>query len=268
MFTALDHGNADGREERGAIDEFLFVHGFDVPLSEPAIGAQVQCTVQHVATALGCPLVPIRTNIRDTRWGSFVDWERWGHGAALASVALALGPRYRQVLIPASNLYSSPVPWGSHPFTDALFSSSTLRIRDDGAAYDRTDKAFAIAGSTIALAHLRVCWQAAGHGGNCGRCQKCLLTMLMLETAVGLSRCPTFPPRLADERVRELAVETTWDRRHLSRLRERAVEKGRQDIVGTVDRLLAGPNRLARLRRDGERTIRAAARRLRGIPWE
>jgi hypothetical protein len=261
MFTALDHGTADGRVVRGMIDEFLFVHGFDVPISDSVVASRVLRTVQDAASALDRTMVPIRTNLRETRWGTHVDWERWGHGAALASVALALIPRYRLVLIPASNLYSSLVPWGSHPLTDPLFSSWTLRIRDDGAAYDRTDKAFAIAASDVALRHLRVCWQSAGRGGNCGRCHKCMLTMLTFETAVGLCRCPTFPSRIEQSLLRKLTVTTPWDRRHMERLQERAAAIGRDDVVRTIDRLLAKPNAALRVRDAAARLYRGARSR-------
>jgi hypothetical protein len=41
MFTALDHGTADGRVVRGVIDEFLFVHGFDVAISDSVAAFRV-----------------------------------------------------------------------------------------------------------------------------------------------------------------------------------------------------------------------------------
>jgi len=246
FFTALDHGNGEARDERGSIDEFLFVQGFDVLLAETEACEHSRRSVEEAAAQLGAPLVVVRTNLRETQWGKRVDWNLWGHGAALASVALALERRYRQVLIPASNMYPDLVPWGSHPLTDALFSSWSVRVRDDGAAYDRADKVRAIGTSPIALRHLRVCWQAAGRGGNCGRCEKCLLTMLMLDTMVGLSYCHTFPSLNLNE-VGGLEVCTSWDRRHLRRLRDHATALDRQDIVKTIDHLLRKPTLSRRL---------------------
>jgi hypothetical protein len=239
FFTALDHANGDGREERGSIDEFLFVGGFDMRLDALDGIERVRRSVTEAAAALGRPLHFVRTNLREPemRWNKSVDWGLWGNGPALASVPLALGPRYDRALIPASNLYASPSPWGSHPLTDSLLSSWTLRVRDDGAAYDRPDKVRAVASSDLVRRHLRVCFKSAD-GRNCGRCMKCLLTMMMLETAVGLSACPTFPARLDFGRVRALCIEKPWERRHLLRLRQHAVEAGRSDVVGTVNYLL------------------------------
>lgn len=252
FFTALDHGDGDGRDERGPIDEFVFVGGFDLRLDAADGIARARGSVTEVAEALGRPLVYVRTNLRELQmqWDKSVDWGRWGHGPALASVPLALGSRYGQVLIPASNIYKQLVPWGSHPFTDTLYSSWTLRVRNDGAAHDRADKVCAIAPSELARRHLRVCFKSTD-GRNCGHCQKCLLTMLMLDTVVGLSACPTFPGPLDLGRVRALHIDKPWQRRHLGRLREQALERGRADVVRTVDYLLGWRGRLRHRARAG-----------------
>jgi hypothetical protein len=278
FFTALDHGDGDGREERGSIDEFLFVGGFDLRLGAAEGTERVRRTLAEVAADLGRPLVYVRTNLRQptTAWDRWADWSWCAHGAALASVPLALGGRYGKALIPASNMYAQLAPWGSHPLTDALFSSWTLRVRDDGAAHDRADKVHAIAASEIARRHLRVCYKSSD-GRNCGRCRKCLLTMLMLETAVGLAACPTFPRPLDLRRVRSLAIDTAWDRRHLRHLRRHAVEAGRHDVVETVDYLVSGRARVRNLLRSGveklfgrrsllHRAVRRIFRVLRPVP--
>ena len=141
----------EARDERGSIDEFLFVEGFDLGLAETEVCERRRRFIEEAAAELNTPLVVVRTNLLETLWGKRVNWDLWGHGAALASVALALEGRYRQVLIPASNMYLHLVPWGSHPLTDALFSSWSVRVRDDGAAHDRADKVRAIATSAERL---------------------------------------------------------------------------------------------------------------------
>jgi hypothetical protein len=251
LFTALDHGDGSALEERGPIDEFLFVGGFDLRLEAVEGTARAQRNVEQIASALRRPLVFVRTNLREpgTLWDRCVNWGHKGHGPALVSIPLALGSRYDRVLIPASNIYAQAVPWGSTPLTDALLSSWTLRVRDDGAEYDRPDKIRAIASSEIARRHLRVCFKSTG-GSNCGRCQKCLLAMLMLDTFVGLSACPTFPGPLDHRVVRALVVEKRWEKRHLRRLRGYAAAAGRRDIVGTIDALLGWRGFLRRKTRE------------------
>ena len=267
FFTALDHGDGDGREERGAIDEFLFVGGLDLRLDASDAIARVRRSLVQVSDALGRPLVFVRTNFREieTQWNRYVNWSLWGHGAVLASIPLALGKRYGRALIAASNIYTVPVPWGSHPFVDTLFSSWTLRVRDDGAAHDRTEKVRAIAGSPLVRAHLRVCFKSTD-GANCGRCQKCLITMLTLDTLVGLSVCPTFPGPLDHGHVRGLDVDKPWQKRHLRRLREVAVEKGRRDVVRTIDFVLGWRGRVRQAARIAVRLFEKKGRALRALP--
>ena len=250
FFTALDHGDGNALEERGRIDEFLFVGGFDLRLAAAAGTARAVAVVGEIASALGCPFVYVRTNLREpgTGWDRSVDWGYVGCGPALVSIPLALGGRYDRVLIPASNFHAKSVPWGSTPLTDSLLSSWNLRVRDDGAATDRPDKVRAIAGSELARRHLRVCFKSTD-GANCGRCKKCLLTMLMLDTFVGLAACPTFPGALDHDAVRSLSIDKPWEVRHLKNLRGRAIAAGRRDVVRTIDTLLGWKGLLRRTAR-------------------
>ncbi len=269
FFTALDHGDGRAVEERGRIDEFLFVGGFDLRLAAVEGTARALAVVGEIASSLGRPLVYVRTNFREpgTAWNRSVDWGYVGHGPAMVSIPLALGGRYDRVLIPASNFHAKSVAWGSTPLTDSLLSSWTLRVRDDGAATDRPDKVRAIAGSELARRHLRVCFKSTD-GANCGHCNKCLYTMLMLDTFVGLSACPTFPDVLDHGAVRALTAERPWEVRHLENLRRKAVAAGRRDVVGTIDALIGWRGFLRRKAREtteglfGRRAfLRRAARR-------
>jgi hypothetical protein len=67
-----------------------------------------------------------------------------------------------------------------------------LAIVHDGCELGRIDKTRMIAQSQIALDALRVCF---GYRGmyNCGRCAKCLPTMIDLMLAGALHRCRTLP---------------------------------------------------------------------------
>jgi hypothetical protein len=49
-----------------------------------------------------------------------------------------------------------------------------------------------------ALRHLRVCARGTEELPNCGTCEKCLRTMVALEAADVLARCPTFPSGRVD----------------------------------------------------------------------
>src|SRR5262249_59102310 len=53
---------------------------------------------------------------------------------------------------------------------------------------------------------LRVCWENPDGAYNCGRCEKCLRTMINLLIAGALDRCPTFPLPLDPVRVADLDI--------------------------------------------------------------
>jgi len=157
------------------IDTLIFIHGFDIPARE-----------------LAKPLLEVETNLKDLII-RHAPWE-YAHGALLASIALLLSPRFARVYIAASDSYGMAVtkPWGSHPLLDPLWSTERTTIAHDGCEATRTDKVASIVRSDIALRWLRVCWENPNGEYNCGRCGKCLRTMVCLRIAGALDRCRTF----------------------------------------------------------------------------
>jgi hypothetical protein len=125
------------------------------------------------------------------------------HGAAMISIALALGRLLRRVHVAASTTYDRLYPWGTHPLLDPLWSTETLAVVHDGCELNTIDKTAFIARSPLALATLRPC--ASGNVGNvynCGACLKCLRTMLDLLLAGALDRCSTLPHEIDVDRLR------------------------------------------------------------------
>jgi len=189
FFTVLRRDQSTGFL-RDRIDDLLCVWGFDVPLDNGGAFTRIHDRLQGAADGLGRTLVDVATNLRITRWRE-TDWAHVSHGCALAAVALCLEPRYRQVLIAASDDYWHLHPWGTHALTDPLLSTSHTAVRHDGAGFTRLMKTEIVAGSDVAMRTLRVCWKSRSDE-NCGRCEKCYRTMLSLELYGALSRCATF----------------------------------------------------------------------------
>ena len=74
----------------------------------------------------------------------------------------------------------------SHPALDPLWSTEAVEVVHDGAETRRVDKVAALAASPLALRYLRVCWENRGGAYNCGRCGKCMRTMVDLDLAGAL----------------------------------------------------------------------------------
>jgi hypothetical protein len=185
------------------VSHLLLVHGFDISLERGADFEAVRAGAAAVARALDLRLVPITTNVRAVVQS--LDWG-FAHGPALAAVGLALGGLCHTVYIPATDFLLELIPWGSHPALDPLWSTDRVEFVHDGAEVRRADKIRALATSPLALRHLRVCWQPAGGATNCGRCEKCLQTMVDLELAGALAAAEGFPPAVDPAVVERLII--------------------------------------------------------------
>jgi hypothetical protein len=163
--------------------------------------------VREAARDLGKPLIEVRTNLRVFA-DVHVSWEEYFHGAALASVALAvLSPRFSKVYIPSTLSYAKLIPWGSHPLLDPLWSVEETALVHDGCEATRGEKIAYLAERESPLGWLRVCPANTDTAYNCGRCGKCLRTMIGLRLAGALERCPTLPSELDLKEVARLRVK-------------------------------------------------------------
>jgi hypothetical protein len=190
------------------IRKALFIHGFDIGKRARAPEAERYCTalagLRPVAAETGVSLVPCRTNLRHLP--SRPDFWTYRHnGAALAAVAHAALAGPHLLFIGASHHAANPVPMGSHPAVDGLFSSQRITIIHDGVRFTRLEKVRELATWPTALAALRVCPEVSGTQANCGRCEKCLRTRLEL-LAVGVEETAALGPSLTPIEEWEAAV--------------------------------------------------------------
>jgi hypothetical protein len=197
----------------------ISVHGFDAAHDgwDERFPAPLLENFERVAAATGKQLLPVVTNVR--RYGARIAPWTLMHGGAMASIALALGDAFRRVLIAASATYSTVQPWGTHPLLDPLWSTERLEFVHDGCELDTIDKTRFIIRSPLALETLRVC-PGYGPAYNCGRCMKCLRTMIDLMQVGALDRCPTLPHEIDPEAVR-VALRMPVGPVHLAAFRRR-----------------------------------------------
>ncbi|MGH7029991.1 MAG: hypothetical protein ACREEZ_06155 [Stellaceae bacterium] len=196
------------RDDPAYIRKALFIHGFDIGkrarAPEPERYRAALARLQPVAAETGLSLVPCRTDLRHLP--SRPDFWTYRHnGAALAAVAHAALLSPALLFIGASHHAANPVPMGSHPAVDGLFSSQRITIVHDGARFTRLEKVRDLAAWPTALAALRVCPEVEGTQANCGRCEKCLRTRLEL-LAAGVDETAALGPSLTPIEQWEEAV--------------------------------------------------------------
>jgi hypothetical protein len=191
-YTALKH--------RSELTQLVFVHGFDTHQDQEALRAEISRRLGGAADTLGIPLVEISTNLRDVT-DRYFGWAFY-HGAALAGISHMLDSRIS--IVPATHTYADVFEWGSHPLLDPLWSSGSVHVEHDGANVSRTEKIRTIVRDRDALGWLRVCYRNPDQAYNCGRCEKCVRTMLSLHALGALEQAPTFPNDIDPRTVRRL----------------------------------------------------------------
>ncbi|MGB8381202.1 MAG: hypothetical protein WCG47_08105 [Dermatophilaceae bacterium] len=178
--TALTH--------RDTLDVLVFVAGFDIRHTRTRLIDRVARANQAAAKDLHLRLVRVATNVRQFSH-RYLTWAEF-HGSAMAATAhvLALTRCYH----PSSLSPGNALPYGSHPDLDAMWSSEGTEIIYDGYEVSRLDKTRVIAASDVARRYLRVCNVRDDEDDNCGRCEKCLRTLVALRIAGHRGPLPTF----------------------------------------------------------------------------
>jgi hypothetical protein len=202
-FYSLLKNQRDHPADDKTITHLIPVHGFDVPSSrwDERFPPAILDNAWRVASETGKTLIPVTTNVRHVG-ARLANWPML-HGAAMASIALALGPLLGRIHIAASTTYDRLYPWGTHPLLDPLWATETLTVVHDGCEMNTIDKTAFIARSPLALATLRPCASGGAEDTyNCGACLKCMRTMLDLLLAGALENCQTLPHEIDVERLR------------------------------------------------------------------
>ena len=251
-------------KRRDEIDALIFVHGFDLSLENHELRATVSDVLQQVAREYGKQLIEVETTLKEITnrkrmTPEFANWEL-SHGSALASVAHLLSGQFDRIYIPATHTYKRIYPFGSHPVLDPLWSSSKFSLVCDGCEAGRIEKCELISHYEPALQSLRVCWKNTNEAYNCGRCEKCMRTMLILKAVGALEACSSFQRELTPRSVAGIWIqEERWERYYeevlrLLRKRDSQPEMRRAiKIALHLSKLKRGAQRVRHWARDTKR---------------
>ena len=197
-YSLLKNQRQHPRDEQ-SVSHLVMIHGYDTYHQgwDERFPPRMLEAGERAARDMGKRLLPAVTNVRvATRALS-----RWSmsHGSALASVALALDGLFSNILIAASTTYDQLYPWGSHPVLDPHWSTETMTVVHDGCEMGRIDKVAFIADAPVVLDTLKVCPYY-----NCGKCLKCLPTIIDLLMCGALEGCTTLPHTVDIPALREV----------------------------------------------------------------
>lgn len=239
FFTILRYEAESGMP----IGDLVKARGLDIPLQNSQAFERLRDRLRKAADALGKNLIDISTNLRETRFRE-TKWGELSHGAALASIGLALEGGYDRIVISSTHSHDSLLPWGSHPATDPLLSTTQTQVVHYGAAYTRVQKTETISASDIALRSLKVCALTRSEE-NCSACNKCYRTMITLSLLGVLDRCPTFNTSKFDvKNIPSIYSQDKSAQIFLEEVRDLARAKGREDIAGAIEESFRHSRRL------------------------
>jgi hypothetical protein len=214
------------------------------PCQEEPVREREARIVQEMAGLIGLPVLRISTNLRDPG-AQLIDYQDM-HGAGIAFMAQSLSGGLGRVVVPSGLTYSVAGSAGSHPLLDPLFGSEWIELDHHGLELGRPGKvAQILALRPELLAHIKVCY-AEDTAGNCGRCRKCLWTMIALQAAGALRQASLFPDRidldaLSEVRLSELLQRLYWMQAAES-LGDSAEDRAVRQVVQHVLRRSARPS--------------------------
>lgn len=209
----------------------VMVHGFDIPLAEPATFARAWQNSQALLGHFGLRGFWLRTNLRALHAAFGCDWETETHGIWTAAALACFEPWFEQVIIPAAHTYPKlRFPWASNPVTDPLFSSDRVAWWHDGAAFTKLAKVQALAMHPAVAGRVRVCWEGEHLDRNCGACFNCVATQVCFWLS-GVAAPAAFPRAATLADVARLPVRSEEHDFLVRQLHDAAVLQGRRELA-------------------------------------
>lgn len=178
-------------ESHDRIDLLAYVVGYDVKLRQRRRAMEVSRMIRAIAAETAARGIVIRTNLRQHPLMRATPWVR-SFGGALAAVAHLLAGSVGRLLISGDGLGFEHPEVGSRAGMDHLHGSAAVAIEHTAPTVTRLEKIRRIATEPLVQRNLRVCWQNVADRLNCGRCEKCVRTMLSLDACGALGRFPGF----------------------------------------------------------------------------
>ena len=218
-----------------SIKDGLLVYGLEV--ADPEAFKFVVSSVSELAKECNVTLIPVYTNLRDLN-DDWLFWSRSYQGAVFSAIAHAFFKRLDVISISSSHCFCRSPHYGTHPLVDPNFSSSDLQIKHTCYRLSRLEKTKMIADWEAALKNLRVCNQYGLYRANhlnCGRCEKCLITMTGLIAIGALGRTSAFGENdvSADQLKSKIRINSEVEH-YYEELIIPLTERGREDLANII----------------------------------
>lgn len=255
-------------ENLDEITDLIFVRGFDIRLDDDVLYHASSRAVHAVAAAFDLNVIEIKTNVRELI-DPYAPWGDLGYGTPLFAIAHLLSEELDRIFVPSAFDRGNLLPSGTHPSLDPLWSSEQIEIVHHGCEATRMQKVERIAHSDVTLNNLRVCFNKPNNSLNCGKCKKCLMTMLHLHIHGRLEHSTSFPTKIDPDVIRNIRdpkapATYIFYREILEALAKRPQDR---ELIDAIRHYLSRSDtgdtgsRLRRIFREFERAIRHRVKR-------
>jgi hypothetical protein len=230
------------RSYPGSLSRLIFIDGFE-PAHDAEVDAEEARRAGLVAERLGLPLAVVFARFLDALLPAVGNLDD-ATAPMLALSALMLGGAAGTVLVPSSDSTETLGPNGTSPVLDPLLSTEAVSLEYDSTALGRVEKGLWLARERPdLLAELKVCFHVNGPG-NCGQCQKCLLTMCTLVAAGALGEAHQLPDEIDLDVLRAKQMRGLQPRVEWSTVTRELGETGRApELHALLLEMLARPGR-------------------------
>lgn len=221
----------------------FFAHGLDVgepnKIDRPDVWALATERLDALCRSLGVTLIPVCVNFRqlEKHWHFYAEWQ---FASLLAAIAHAAGKRlFRCIIAPDNDIEHTVDPHGSHPWLNRYFGTDALEIvTGDMEQFSRLDKIRMLARHPARIDALRVCWDAAaipaGHL-NCGRCAKCVRTMVEFLACGQPDGLRAFPvDTVTPDMLKVMNIPSIGELEYLAELPAPLEAAGRPDLARPI----------------------------------
>ena len=214
------------------VTDLIFVRGLDLipgAARHRNLADEVEKRLRAAAAELGLPLHVVATDVR-TFSDPLLRWEAFCPSVQ-AAVAHFFAPLFERVLIASDSEYRRQAQVGASWQIDHLWSSEGLTVEDWGGRFGRVERIRQIADHPLVQETLRVCWMNPDGAYNCGRCGKCLATMIGLEAIGARGKIRTFPAELDLGPLRDYRILTPLQLALWEDVLEAVEQAGREDLI-------------------------------------
>ena len=240
FYTYLRH-----KKDEQPITHLVLAKGYDIAHSNGQLWDATAYNIDQIAKEEHITVIEIDSNARSLL-DPVLSWT-YSHGGCLAAAGLCLRGGIRQMYLASSADAEHQALRGSHLSIDHLWSTEGLTFIHDGWEASRMNKIdWQIALSPLALRYLRVCYVNAKDTYNCGKCEKCLRTMVSLYAAGVLDRAQTFPAQIDPDRLASVPIEgyddAVFHRENLAALEARGLAPDLQRALrAALAKVVEGP---------------------------